>query len=63
LPDTHPLKPELMALDRLSVYATATRYPSPTGKLPRAPEPNVIESQIQAVAALLERAISFLKVP
>ena len=63
LPDTHPLKPELMALDRLSVYATATRYPSPTGKLPRAPEPNVIESQIQAVAALLERATSFLEVP
>jgi HEPN domain-containing protein len=35
LPETHPLRSELMALDRLSVYATATRYPSPAGRLPR----------------------------
>jgi len=60
LPETHPLRPELMALDRLSVYATATRYPSPTGKVPRAPEPDVIASEIQAVARLLDRARSLL---
>jgi HEPN domain-containing protein len=55
LPDTHPLKSELLALDRLSVYATATRYPSPTGKLSRAPKREVIEREIQAVSALLDR--------
>jgi HEPN domain-containing protein len=48
--DDHPLKSELMALDRLSVYATMARYPSPTGKLPRAPDPAVIEVEINAVA-------------
>jgi HEPN domain-containing protein len=30
LPESHPLRAKLMVLDRLSVYATATRYPSPT---------------------------------
>ena len=63
LPETHPLRLELMALDRLSVYATATRYPSPTGKLPRAPERGVIASEIQAVAGLLDRARSLLGAP
>lgn len=63
LSDTHPLKAELMALDRLSVYATATRYPSPTGKLPRVPDQARIESEIRAVADLLDRARSFLGMP
>jgi HEPN domain-containing protein len=54
----HPLKSELMGFDRLSVYATMTRYPSPTGKLPRAPDPTVIEVEINAVADLLDRATS-----
>lgn len=58
LSDSHPLKSELMALDRLSVYATMTRYPSPTGRLPRAPDPAVIEVEISAVADLLDRATS-----
>lgn len=58
LSDGHPLKSELMALDRLSVYATMTRYPSPTGKLPRAPDPAVLEVEISVVADLLDRATS-----
>lgn len=61
LSDTHPLKAALMTLDGLSVYATATRYPSPTGKLPRAPDPAVIETEMIAVADLLSRARSFLR--
>ena len=60
LPETHPLKFELMALDRLSVYATAMRYPSPTGKLPPAPDPQIIEAEIHAVADLLDRATSLV---
>jgi HEPN domain-containing protein len=60
LPEAHPLRLELMALDRLSVYATTTRYPSPTGKLPRAPDLAVIEMEIGAVAELLDRARSHL---
>lgn len=63
LSDGHPLKSELMALDRLSVYATMTRYPSPTGKLPRAPDPAVIEVDISAVADLLDRARTHLEKP
>jgi HEPN domain-containing protein len=63
LPDAHPLKSDLMALDRLSVYATATRYPSPTGSLSRAPEQGVLESEIRVIAALLERAGAFLGAP
>jgi hypothetical protein len=60
LPKAHPLRLKLMALDRLSVYAAATRYPSPTGKLPRAPNLAVIEMEIGAVAELLDRARSHL---
>jgi HEPN domain-containing protein len=63
LPDTHPLKAELMVLDRLSVYATATRYPSLTGRLPRVPDQARIESEMRAVADLLDRARSFLGMP
>jgi hypothetical protein len=55
-----PLKSELMALDRLSVYATMTRYPSPAGRLPRVPDQATIESEINAVAVLLDRAKSCL---
>lgn len=61
LPEAHPLRLELMALDR--VYATGTRYPSPTGKLPRAPDLAVIEMEIGAVAELLDRARSHLVKP
>jgi HEPN domain-containing protein len=63
LSDAHPLKAELMVLDRLSVYATATRYPSPTGRLPRVPDQARIESEMRAVADLLDRARSFLGMP
>jgi hypothetical protein len=49
-----------MALDGLSVYATTSRYPSPTGKLPRAPDPVVIEMEMAAVADLLDHARSLL---
>jgi HEPN domain-containing protein len=63
LSDAHPLKTELMALDRLSVYATATRYPVPSGRLPRVPDQARIESEIKAVADLLNRARSFLGMP
>ena len=52
-----------MALDRLSVYATATRYPSPTGILPRAPDRAVIDVEISAVTDLLDRAQSHLTKP
>jgi HEPN domain-containing protein len=63
LPEAHPLRLERMALDRLSVYATATRYPSPTGKLPRAPDLAVIEMETGAVAKLLDRARTHLAKP
>ena len=56
-------KAELMALDRLSVYATATRYPSPSGRLPRVPDQATIESEFGAVADLLARARVFLGMP
>ena len=52
-----------MALDRLSVYATATRYPSPTGRLPHPPEQDVLDSEIRAVTVLLKRAIALLQTP
>lgn len=63
LSDAHPLKAHLLALDRLSVYATATRYPSPTGRLPRVPDQARLESEIGAVSDLLARARSFLGMP
>jgi HEPN domain-containing protein len=63
LTETHPLRSELMALDRLSVYATATRYPSPAGRLPRVPDLSVIEGDMGAVADLLDRARSHLERP
>lgn len=60
LPADHPLRVDLMALDRLSIYATATRYPSPTGKLPSAPDPALVASEIDAACALLARARTYL---
>ena len=54
----HPLRADLMALDRLSIYATATRYPSPTGKLPNPPAVDALDADIATVADLLARAKS-----
>jgi HEPN domain-containing protein len=63
LSENHPLKSEFMKLDRLSVYATAARYPTSTGKLPRVPRPDVIETEIETVSDFPHRATSFLGVP
>lgn len=53
LAPAHPLRADLMALDRLSVYATVIRYPSPTGKLPRPPAADALDADIATVADLL----------
>lgn len=39
LPGEHPWRPDLMAFDRFTSYATALRYPTPGGRLPAPPEP------------------------
>lgn len=38
LPDCHDWKADRMELDGLSRFATTFRYPSPTGKIARAPD-------------------------
>jgi HEPN domain-containing protein len=49
LPDDHPWKARLRALDKYTPYATAYRYPGSGGRVPAAPDPK----QVSADATLI----------
>ncbi len=49
LPDDHPWKARLRALDKYTPYATAYRYPGSGGRVPAAPD----AKQVSADAALI----------
>ena len=51
-----------MELDRLTVFSTATRYPSPTGRLPEPPSPEALAKDIGTVSQLLAHARAHLGV-
>jgi len=50
----HPWRADLAALDRLTGYATALRYPMPDGGVPAAPEGPDLDAALRKLSALLE---------
>jgi hypothetical protein len=60
VPEQNPVKPQLCALEHLSVYATSYRYTTPTGRIPDDPPPEMVEATVQRIeGALLEVARRF----
>ena len=60
IPDENPLKPGLRAIEQLSQYATAYRYPvssSKTKRIPRAPAAKDVHHALEATASALSNAI------
>lgn len=53
LPVDHPLRQRVAELDRHSGSATLYRYPSPAGRLPAPPAPEVVKVDIADVEAFL----------
>lgn len=57
----HPLRAELLKLDRLTVYATAMRYPQPSGRLVAAPSPDRLRKDLKDVLELYASARAYLE--
>jgi len=53
LPAEHIWRADLMAFDRYTSFATATRYPTPGGGMPRTPAREILESGLKEVASLV----------
>ena len=65
IPDENPLKPALRAIEHLSQYATAYRYPvssSRTKRIPRPPDTEELRKAIDDTAAALANAVQQFKV-
>jgi HEPN domain-containing protein len=65
IPDENPLKPDLRAIEHLSQYATAYRYPvssSRTKRIPRAPAAEDVRDALDATTLALSNAIKRFKV-
>lgn len=56
LPDGHEWKADLAELDYLSRFATAYRYPSPSGRVAPPPPPTELERFIALIATLADDA-------
>lgn len=54
VPDANPLKRELRAVEHLAAYATSYRYPTPTGRIKRAPGRQDIDAIVARLEALLD---------
>lgn len=53
IPDDNPIKPRLRELQHLSSYATAFRYPTPTGRIPADPPAQTVEATTTLIEAAL----------
>ena len=65
VPDANPLKPLLRAVDYLSHYATAFRYPvssSKTKRIPRSPPTDELNKALDRTKAALDAAIAAFRV-
>ena len=65
IPDENPLKPDLRAIEHLSQYATAYRYPVSSSRLkriPRGPTAEDLRNALDATATALRNAIKHFKV-
>jgi len=54
IPRGAPARPELLALSRLTEYATAYRYPTPSGRRREVPLPH-LKADIESVAEVLTK--------
>ena len=65
VPDENPMKPGLRAIEHLSQYATAYRYPvssSATKRIPRSPSAEDLRVAIDATAAVLTEILARFQV-
>ncbi|HEX7835853.1 MAG TPA: hypothetical protein VF469_00240 [Kofleriaceae bacterium] len=65
VPDENPLKSDLRAIEHLSQYATAYRYPvssSRTKRIPKAPTGEDLRNAIDATTSALSNAIKHFQV-
>ncbi len=53
IPNENPMKPALRGVEDLASFATAYRYPSPTGKIKQAPAPAEVAAYLATVTSLL----------
>ena len=64
LPEAHPWRPKLLALDRVSPYATAFRYPEDaTGRLPQPPDAERLAGDLDDIARLIVEAEALIGLP
>jgi HEPN domain-containing protein len=56
LPEDHPFKSRIKALDELSTAATKFRYPSPTGRLAIPPSAEALRKTLDEIEVLLRDA-------
>lgn len=56
LPDGHDWKADLAELDYLSRFATAYRYPSPSGRIAPPPERPMLDRYIELIETLADEA-------
>jgi HEPN domain-containing protein len=54
LPNDHLWRADLMAFDRYTPFATATRYPMPGGGMPRTPPKAQIEASLKEVGSVVD---------
>jgi hypothetical protein len=60
LPSRHKLKQRVAGLDRHSGAATLYRYPSPAGRLPRAPDIATVNADIADATAFITEVRALL---
>lgn len=61
VPDDNPLKPRLRAVEHLSQYATAFRYPVSSGKtkrIPQAPPADELDKALERTTEALQAAVT-----
>lgn len=58
IPDPNPIKPALRAIEHLSAYATAYRYPTASGRIVQPPTGNAFDADARNVEAALNGAAS-----
>jgi HEPN domain-containing protein len=58
VPDENPLKAALRTIEDLAAYATAFRYPTPSGRIQNSPDPAEFKRSADAVEAVLNEAAS-----
>jgi len=58
IPDENPIKPLLRRVEHLAAFATAYRYPSPTGKIKPEPPAAELATNIGDVQSALDLAVT-----